>query len=109
MTDQEARQADAKLHTLLTGEAVTQGVTQTHYYGPDLEPVPHYHTTWEGMGLVIERMDAKGYLYVMGSWDDGTKHVFFRKAGNPWRHYGYAKSLPEAVSKAATAALEADE
>ncbi len=69
-----------------------------------------YSTTYEGMGLVLERMQALGYEYALGNaaWE-GINATFARVADTPHarEHTNHAASLPLAVALAALAAVRA--
>jgi hypothetical protein len=125
MTTHESRLADARLHTLLTGERTgwrfiipTEQDEMDVYVIGEFDPiigdkrglVPDYHT-WAGAGLVIDRMRELGWrLYSMEELVNGRKRaVFVLKAGVPWwdEYEAYADTFPAAVAASAEAALNA--
>lgn len=84
-------------------------------FGPRYQwPAPDYAGTWEGLGLVLEAMRARGYYWKVGTdlsqagmvtwatfWLDGKGPSGEAEAFTP-------NAAPEAVAKAALASLQAD-
>lgn len=68
--------------------------------------VPAYSTTYEGMGLVLEAMHARGYHWRSGQNGDGYYSHFYSSVwAKPGSSAGPLESLPMAVALAALAAL----
>jgi len=73
--------------------------------------LPQYSTTWNGMQLVVEEMQRRGYSYRCGSYET---------VSSTWKHWAnfedelkecntvVSDTLPHAVCKAALKALEDD-
>lgn len=71
------------------------------------EPVPAYSTTYDGLGLVVERMQQKGYGWrIAGGGTDEPTATFYRPFGASYTEIG--KTVPEAVCRAALLALGAE-
>jgi hypothetical protein len=72
--------------------------------------VPHYSTTWDGMGMVIEAMAKLGWRLRVYEMYTGPYEVTFEQAYD----HGFVErtrsdvKLPRAVALAALAALEGD-
>lgn len=67
----------------------------THWTWP-----PAYSTTWQGMGLVIGAMGAKGYQWE--TWGPSQPGAKMHRNGNEWLAWGDA---PAAVARAALLAV----
>lgn len=75
-------------------------------------PLPEYSTTWNGMQLVVDEMQRRGFEYRFGSYETVSftwKH--WAKFNDDIREYETitADSLPHAVCMAALSALEGQE
>lgn len=71
----------------------------------DARPVPRYAETWEGLGLVVERMRARGYAVTLRStYPDGWRCEVSRL---PRLWHADAEIAPHAVALAALAAVRA--
>jgi hypothetical protein len=73
--------------------------------------VPGYSTTWEGMGLVVEEMRERGFCVEIEYGPGSNSVVYATFVRTVPRAHGHAKTkpMPEAVARAARAALEEDD
>lgn len=65
--------------------------------------LPHYSSTWEGMGLVVEEMERRKWKWQTGKMADGCFGLFIEGGDDFW---GSGATAPEAVARAALRALE---
>lgn len=64
-------------------------------------------TTWEGMGLVVERMRELGWCWSMMSEENGVSMAFWARGKDLGRHCNIAATAPRAIALAALAAVRA--
>ena len=85
------------------------------YPGWPKATLPDYAGTWEGAGMVLEAMRARGWDWEMHHYSKSmltgmrcTAGVSSLAAPSPYAWWAEADTLPRAVAEAAMAALEAE-
>lgn len=84
-------------------------VTKKPYYYTSLQGwflVPEYSSTWEGLGLVVEEMERRGWELILchGNANPGCKwHAEWGRGS--FTPDAWADTAPEAVARAALKAL----
>lgn len=75
--------------------------------------VPEYSTTWEGMHLVIEEMQRRGYRYMIHDTHNGIPLAQFQKYNDAYELTGFGRSegetAPHAVTVAAIKAIQGED
>lgn len=115
MHDKASRALDARDLNRKLAEALgwTVSINDTFYAGPGRRKLSMLSTTWDGAGLVVEAMEAKGY-----SWEAARTfedEIYFQFTAEPecadGAHDGEARerTFPLATARAALAALEQEE
>ncbi len=103
------RELDSAIARTLFGHCVVFNVpstvwTESDAPGQPFHPLPHYSTTYDGMGLVIEAMEDRGYTWVGASGGGYQSQAVFRLGARLVKAYG--NSAPTAICRAALKALE---
>jgi len=124
INDKPGPELDERISVFLFNVAVTDYYSQVgpyaiasneaakSYYmdypdGPEIPVVPEYSTTWNGMQLVVEEMQRRGWKLVMSDEGDQWNAFFYWDQNRPTVEC-YEQSAPHAVCMASLKALEDD-
>ena len=93
--------SERELDVAVAYRVMGAGALHGNNWGRDWGHVPHYSTTWEGAGMVIERMNTSGVFRL----SHGASGYWFAEFGGP---LAQGDTAPEAIARAALLALAAE-
>ena len=85
---------------LIGYQSLTTGLNLDGSYGY----IPAYSTTWEGMSLVIEEMQRRGFFYTIQNGSDGKQYVKFEKWNEDYSLAAFGRHESETTPHAAVVA-----